>query len=365
MGYDSAKTLTEQLGPTQVEPLAKGELPNLNFPRSQYSTTTWQHMIKYINKYREILKKQPRSETGNSENDLRTFNLADQLYKSMKGLNTNHEDTMEIFRNLGSVSDFIELEDRFNERYGKKMKLQLWLRREWVGSKNRGELAEILKGLINKAIENPVSADGAVDEPVDTPIDSETPIDKPIDEPIDKPADTNTSASGTYHTCPPGDNYYGCKSTVISQVQHLLKLKPDGMFGPKTQSKLKQVAPQYSDRFTDEEAIKIRSMLTGTPDGVVGDRHTSKIPPLAKLAPTNIAQKTPTNMTHGFVEPSRKEQRQDNRANRKNDRLANKANRKREKGLDALAKGNVKKAARKISKSNNAASQVYANKTTP
>jgi len=68
--------------------------------------------------------------------------------------------------------------------------------------------------------------------------------------------------TGWFQPCQGGVNKVGCKSNSIGQVQQMLGgLKIDNMFGPKTQEKLAQVAPEFSQQFTDADVPAIQAKL--------------------------------------------------------------------------------------------------------
>lgn len=90
-----------------------------------------------------------------------------------------------------------------------------------------------------------------------------------------KPKSSYKFCKGTYTK--------GCKSNAIIQIQGCLGLKPDGFFGPKTQSALQ--AKGYNNGFTDADITKICNMSTTPPAKI---DNTNKLTPDSDVIINNV-----------------------------------------------------------------------------
>ena len=108
-----------------------------------------------------------------------------------------------------------------------------------------------------------------------------------------EPEARSTSSSGGYVPCQAGINKVGCKSDSIAQVQQAAGLKPDGMFGPKTQAKLDQVAPEFSKQFTDADVPTIQAKL-----------KTERIPAPSKIDLSKMANPGLTTIPQTRLDPA-------------------------------------------------------------
>lgn len=146
----------------------------------------------------------------------------------------------------------------------------------------------------------------------------------------------DTAQVAQYQPCQGGVNKVGCKSGSIGQVQQMLGgLKVDNMFGPKTQQKLAQVAPEFSQQFTDADVPAIQAKLKPpvvdpTKLAPTGKIDTTKMgnpainPIVGDTIPRQSNEQGATNMAVGFVNEStlsNKEQWRKNRQDRLNKKL--------------------------------------------
>lgn len=280
INYDSSKTLTEQgtLGGNipadtfQYEPPSQEE-KNLKGRGSSYRPRNpMDKLINFYETYRDILDKTPRGVDDNVIND-----HAKKLFDNMKGLRMNHKIIPAIFQDMRTPSDVIALIDEFNSRYGQRQDLKKWLSREWTSSNVEMKTADALKNIIINY------KNQQTNEPK-TGFDITKP--EPIKGPIEKPRQSGYKfVAGTTD-----DPYkYGTLGSGIAQLQQNLGLVQDGKWGPKTNAKIKELAPQYINGFTNADLLKVIQSIRSktTPE------NATPIKPIAQLSPRTVAPKQP------------------------------------------------------------------------
>lgn len=113
------------------------------------------------------------------------------------------------------------------------------------------------------------------------------PIKGPVDVPVDTPKETKQwpFSKGTDE-----DPYkYGTQGSGIAQVQQNLGLVQDGIWGPKTDAKIKELAPEFANGFTNQNLAQVIQKVRGYTEPV------ASAPPSIKRAsvfnkPQNTAQ---------------------------------------------------------------------------
>jgi hypothetical protein len=249
MNYDSSKTLTEQLeyggqrifGPSNREQLQK-------------YFDDLKEMFDYIETYRSQLSKVPRG-----LDDAKISELSKTLYSTMQGLRLNKKPVADVFESLISASDFIALNDSFNATYGAKQDLYTWIINEVSMGRNvQQRILTKLRDLITAAASDKTSYE---DDPT-IEIQKPDPIVGPVDD-LKPPEDVGTPITGGGGQFPfvngtIKDPYInGTKGSGIGQVQQNMGLKVDGIWGPKTDAKIKELVPEYANGFTNQDLSTI------------------------------------------------------------------------------------------------------------
>ena len=114
-------------------------------------------------------------------------------------------------------------------------------------------------------------------------IDRPQPLKGPVDVP--KPAKQWPFSKGTEE-----DKYrYGTQGSGIAQVQQNMGLVQDGIWGPKTQAKMQELAPEYVNGFTNQNLPQVIQTVRGQVNTPTAD--TSNIKRSTSFTPAqNTAQ---------------------------------------------------------------------------
>jgi len=217
------------------------------------------------------------SQVGGGLDDDRIAELVDKMYEQMKGLEFNKKPVAEVFEELVTASDFIKLNDMFNEKYDPEgiENLYQWIENEISMSVmvvNR--ITNALKELSKKSQGNP---------------DGEPEID-----PGDESGGGSGGFNGWYQPC--GNiNKFGCKSDDIGQVQRMLGHNtPDNKFGPITQKDLGKYDSNFATNgFTHDDIAKISNLISKTnPSPQPSNVTTNGI--------TDRSMKTPTRLPNPY-----------------------------------------------------------------
>ena len=269
MNYDSSKTLTEQLeynGQRIFNPSSQELLGNYFADLKQ--------MFDYAETYKAQLSKIPRG-----LDDKYISELSKLLYSTMQGLSINKKPVARVFEALQTASDFIALNDLFNNTYGAKQDLYTWIINEVsMGVKVQQRILTSLQNLMTEASKSPQIA-GTTSPPEET---------VPETAPETAPATSQTSLQFPFSKGTDEDPYkYGTKGSGIAQVQQNLGLVQDGKWGPKTDAKIKELAPEFSNGFTNQNLSQVIQKVRGQVNPTAANTSNVKFTP-----PRNPAQNT-------------------------------------------------------------------------
>ena len=269
MNYDSSKTLTEQLeynGQRIFNPSSQELLRNYFADLKQ--------MFDYAETYKAQLSKIPRGLDDKSISELSKL-----LYSTMQGLSINKKPVARVFEALQTASDFIALNDLFNNTYGAKQDLYTWIINEVsMGVKVQQRILTSLQNLMTEASKSPQIA-GTTPPPEET---------VPETAPETAPATSQTSLQFPFSKGTDEDPYkYGTKGSGIAQVQQNLGLVQDGKWGPKTDAKIKELAPEFANGFTNQNLSQVIQKVRGQVNPTAANTSNVKFTP-----PRNPAQNT-------------------------------------------------------------------------
>jgi len=280
MNYDSSKTLTEQLeynGQRLFGPSSREQL--------QKYFQDLRDMFDYAETYKSQLNKIPRG-----VDDKQIDELSKRLYSTMQGIGLNKKPVAEIFESLQSASDFIALNDSFNATYGAKQDLYTWIINEMgMGVKVQQRILTSLRNLMAEAAKSAKTDKENPQQPID--IQKPEPITGPVDN-LNPPVDNINPPTAQYPFSKGTDDdpyRYGTRGSGIAQVQQNLGLKQDGKWGPKTDVKIKELAPEFANGFTNQNLSQVIQKVRGqvNPTAV----NTRNIKPSINVAPSqNTAQ---------------------------------------------------------------------------
>lgn len=182
-------------------------------------------MFNYCSTDKNKVSKVPR---GVNDNGIR--DLSDKLYDAMEGVGTDEDAIYSAFGGLKTASDFCALVDRYKRDYGDLL--------ESLDDDidDQSEWEKIYRPLRN-CVEDTLM----------------TIKDENKGKTIIKKIKSGGSSS-KFKDCK-GTYTQGCKSSVITKVQGCLNVKPDGLFGPKTQGALESKG--YKNGFTDADVNKL------------------------------------------------------------------------------------------------------------
>lgn len=194
-------------------------------------------MFQYCSTDKSKIDKIPRQ-----VNDNIIRNISDKIYDATEGLGTDEEAIYSAFGELKTASDFCALVARFNRDYG--------------------DLLETLDDDIDDQSEWE-----KIYRPLRNCVEDSLLLIK--DDNLEKDCKQNPNQakckggggggggkkpSPKFRDCK-GTYTQGCKSGVIKKVQGCLNVKPDGLFGPKTQGALESKG--FKNGFTDADVDKI------------------------------------------------------------------------------------------------------------
>jgi hypothetical protein len=181
-------------------------------------------MFQYCSTDKNKIGKTKRGVTDNGIRD-----LSDKIYDAIEGLGTDEEAIYAAFGGLKTASDFCALVDRYNRDYGNLL--------DDLDSDidDQSEWEKIYRRLRNCVEDTLIS--------IKDEEKGKTIIKK-----------VKGSTGPKFKDCT-GTYTQGCKSDVIKKVQGCLNVKPDGLFGPKTQRALESKG--FKNGFTDADVDKL------------------------------------------------------------------------------------------------------------
>lgn len=131
----------------------------------------------------------------------------------------------------------------------------------------------------------------------------ETPGESQSDQQPDQQPDQTPAATTSGYKFVKGtsdDPYkYGTLGSGIAQVQQNLGVAQDGKWGPKTNAKMKELAPDYIDGYTNDDLLKVIQTIRTTKNPAPQKLSTNISPSVAEKTPMKLApmaqQIQPTN----------------------------------------------------------------------
>jgi hypothetical protein len=120
------------------------------------------------------------------------------------------------------------------------------------------------------------------------PIDITKP--EPLKGPLNNPVKQWPFAKGTEDS----KYKYGTQGSGIAQVQQALGLTQDGIWGPKTDAKIKELAPEFANGFTNENMMQVIQKVRGQFNPTA---NTSNLKPPTNLMPSQNTSQLSGNTT--------------------------------------------------------------------
>lgn len=194
--------------------------------------------------------------------------LSDNLYDAMKGLGTRNKMVFQAFASLVTISDFAALIATFNEDHFEEGKGDLleWLDSDIDISSTWNKIYVPLRNIVKKfakklAAENPPAK---ADAGAGTGAGAASGGYSPVAGTNEQPYKLGTSGAGIFKV-------QECLGFTGAEV--------DGKFGPKTQSKMMELAKQYVNGFTDADVQDICKMANArTNMGIAGVSAMKPVP---------------------------------------------------------------------------------------
>jgi len=193
-----------------------------------------QKLFKYVEDNKTQIDQVPR---GLSDEQI--WDASDQLFIAMKRLGTREKAVYRVFESLKTISDLSALITFYNQ--DNKVSLMKQLDRDFNMTKEWMKIYRPIRNLVLR-----FAKEMAQNQP-------ETP---------ETSVGGAGGAGGTYKFVDGSAENpykYGTKGHGIVKVQECLGLKADGLFGPKTKSRLSSLGQSY-DQFTNEDVATICKM---------------------------------------------------------------------------------------------------------
>jgi hypothetical protein len=233
-------------------------------------------LFKYVEDNKSKIDQVPRG-----LDDDTIWNLSDQLYTAMKRLGTREKDVYNAFNSLQTISDLSALITVFNSENGSLMK---WLDKDFDMTKEWMQIYRPIRNLVRRFAQEMVEQGKEIQQQQGQQQGQQS---------------GQPSATGGYRFVKGtnDDPYkYGTLGSGIAQVQQNLGFTGkdiDGKWGPKTQAKMTELAPEYIDGYTNDNLAKVIQSIRIKTNPPIQRPNTSKIkiPPVApkidtmKLAP--------------------------------------------------------------------------------
>jgi len=244
MNYDSSKTRTDQLSEQiAMAPFAAPAAAAIGAVKTGVSYVRVKRIFDYCAANKDALLQIPRG-----LNDQQITEASRTLYDAMQGLGTDEEAVYGVLNSLTSLSDLTALLENFNSTYGGKQDLLRWLIGDFKTPFAWKKIEAPILALSDKASKG-TTLDIQKPDPIVGPVDNLKP---PVDN-GGKTAAQYRFVNGTIKD--PYKN--GTKGSGIAQVQQNLGLTQDGKWGPVTDAKIRELVPEYTNGFTNQDLSTI------------------------------------------------------------------------------------------------------------
>jgi hypothetical protein len=261
MNYDSSKTLTEQ---------SSWQVPGMRFNKDL-------QLMKQLFDYAETNKEQ-FSQIKRELTDDQISKMTATIHNTLSyGIRIARKPLATVFEQLPTISDFIAMNDIYNNFYGYKKNLATRLLTARMGTGVLNKINIALNRLETNAY-NQIANPPDVINNVKTPEQSQP----------------KQNAEGYKFTKGTSDDpyKYGTLGSGIAQIQQTMGLVQDGKWGPKTQAKMAELAPQYVNGFTNDDLFKVVQAVRTKTNPETATTATAAIQPpnrLPSVAPNRPA----------------------------------------------------------------------------
>jgi hypothetical protein len=244
-------------------------------------------LFKYVEANKEKIDQVPR---GLSDEEI--WNASDVLFSAMKRLGTRERDVYKVFNSLQTISDLAALISFYNG--DNEINLLKQLDRDFDQTREWMQIYRPVRNLVLKFAKQ---------------MEEEGKILQQQQQDQQPDTSTNTAVGGGVAAASAAGSYkfakgtsddpfkYGTQGSGIAEVQQNAGLVVDGKWGPKTQAKMQELAPEYADGFTNADILKVIQTIRSkniTPINKIPVKNPSVAPETNKLQLSPLA---PNNMT--------------------------------------------------------------------
>jgi peptidoglycan hydrolase-like protein with peptidoglycan-binding domain len=213
-------------------------------------------LFKYVEDNKEKIDQIPR---GLSDEDI--WNASDTLFSAMKRLGTREKDVYKVFNSLQTISDLSALISFYNG--DNVIDLLKQLDRDFDQTREWMQIYRPVRNLVLRFKEQ-MEEEGKI-------LQQQQQQQQKDKDPGAEPRPNPVPAAGSYRFAngTSDDPFkYGTQGSGISQVQQNAGLVVDGKWGPKTQAKMAEFAPEYVNGFTNADILKVIQKFRPSNSGV-------------------------------------------------------------------------------------------------
>lgn len=203
-----------------------------------------QKLFNYVKTEKEKIDKVPR---GLGDEDI--WNASDELFNAMKRLGTRERDVYKVFESLQTISDLGALITFYEQDNGISLLEQL--DRDFDQTREWMQIYRPIRNLVLKFAIQMGEENKILDQQKTQQNQQVTGGDNTVSD-----AGYNSPVTGGYNPVMGTIEEpfrYGTSGRGIAQVQQALGVAQDGKWGPKTDSKIKELASEYANGFTNED----------------------------------------------------------------------------------------------------------------
>lgn len=286
MGAGAAAPFAATLGAVGLGAAALGLIPLILWLNDKDKMRPKiEKLFKYVEANKAKIDQIPR---GVSDEDI--WNASDTLYAAMRRLGTRERDVYKVFESLQTVSDLSALITFYNQ--DNTVPLMKQLDRDFDQTR---EWMRIYRPVRNLVLRFKQQAEELGKE-------KQAEQGQEPDATAGGAAATAGGAAAGYKFVKgtSDDPYkYGSLGSGIAQVQQALGVVQDGKWGPKTQVKMQELAPEYLEGYTNENLMKVIQQIRSKTTSPIAK---AEVPSLVRDPSTgspSLAQKTDTTRLAG------------------------------------------------------------------
>ena len=212
-------------------------------------------LFKYVEANKEKIDQVPRG-----LDDEEIWNSSDILFSAMKRLGTRERDVYKVFNSLQTISDLAALISFYNG--DNDIDLLKQLDRDFDQTREWMQIYRPVRNLVLKFAKQ-MEEEGKI-------LQQQQQDQQPDQTPENNVGAPVSTGGYKFVTGTSDDPFkYGTLGSGIGQVQQALGVSQDGKWGPKTQAKMQELAPEYINGYTNEDLLKVIQTIRSkniTPD---------------------------------------------------------------------------------------------------